>query len=663
MSIELATETAGGPGDTSPVPVRHRSHAVARLLRRPGAVLCLSWVVLVFVASCVFRLLDLGRPLEQKLIDSYQSPSGDHLLGTDMLGRDVLARLLYGGWETLAGAAVAVAIAIVLGTVLGLAAGYVGRAVDTVVNWLQDILITLPTILVLLAVATVLGNNVWAAMIVLGVLMSATFIRLVRASTLAVREELYVDAAKVAGLSTARILARHVLPNAMAPVLIQGSAALGAALVVQAGLGFLGLGAPPPVPSWGGMIAEAANAMSIQPWLLVPSGGMIILTVLALNLLGDYLRDELYASRTTSPEHARRRPARGPQQAPVGVPEAGPDALVAVRDLTVSFPVGDRLVPVVSGISFTVRRGEVVGLVGESGCGKTMTGLSLIGLVPEPGVVTGRMQVAGHAVDAGPRSFRGLRGTRIALISQEPMVALDPSFTVGSLLTEALRSHGRNRADARTRARELLELVGIPRIEDVLRSYPHQLSGGMAQRVAIALAISGDPELLIADEPTTALDVTVQAEILDLLRDLQQRLGMGLLLITHDLGVVADICTRVIVMYAGEIVEEAPVGQLFDQPRMPYTRALMASTPVLDVVQELHGIPGTVPLPAAWPDHCRFAARCDLVVDRCRSGPVPLEPVAVGHEVRCVRSAELALTPATVSLETPAVRRQPVGGR
>lgn len=626
-----------------------RPGVMRRLLRHPGAVVCLGWITAVVIGSVIFRAFDIGQPLKQDLANSLAPPSAEHLLGTDLLGRDVFSRLLYGGWETILGALLAVAIAIILGTALGLAAGYVGGAVDAVANWIQDILITLPTILVLLAVATVMGNNIWAAMIVLGVLMSSAFIRLVRASTQAAREELYVDAAQVAGLSGARILARHVLPNVIAPVVIQGSAALGTALVVQAGLGFLGLGAPPPIPSWGGMISEAAQAMNIQPWLLIPSGFMIVLTVLALNLLGDYLRDELYASRSSAPDAGARKPAKVPHR-PRKSADAVPspqhaDALASVTDLTVSFPRDGELIPVVSGVSFSIARGDIVALVGESGCGKTVTALALIGLIPKPGVVSGELMVAGRRVSGSTRSFAGLRGTKIALISQEPMVALDPAFTVANLLREALRAHGMRRSDTRARAAELLAMVGIPRVDDVLKSYAHQLSGGMAQRVAIALALSGDPDLLIADEPTTALDVTVQAEILDLLRDLQKRTGMGLLLITHDLGVVADICTRAIVMYAGEIVEEAAIDPLFEEPQHPYTAALMQSTPVLDAVAELQGIPGMVPPPTDWPAHCRFAARCEFATDACRIAPVPLRATEDAHAVRCIRAEELDLLP------------------
>ncbi|MEQ3549080.1 dipeptide/oligopeptide/nickel ABC transporter permease/ATP-binding protein [Pseudonocardia nematodicida] len=644
--VTAAAPPGGAPGAGPP---RRTGGGIAWLLRRPGILACLIWIGLVFVASSVARLFSLGNPLEQDLGNALAGPSAAHPLGTDQLGRDVLDRLLFGGWETLLSAWLAVVIAVVLGTALGLLAGYVGGAVDTVTSWVQDILITLPTILVLLAVATVLGNDIWAAMTVLGVLMSATFIRLVRSLTVSVREELYVDAARVSGLSGARILGRHILPNAVGPVFIQGSAALGTAVVVQAGLGFLGLGAPPPYPSWGGMISEAATSISLQPWLLVPSGLMIVLTVLALNLLGDYLRDEMYAARqgrggATQPSRRQRRAADALAAREVAEPtvdDGSAGAVLRVRDLRVSFPHDDGFVDVVSGVDLHIGAGETVGLVGESGCGKTMTGLSLLGLVPSPGVVSGYIEIDGRRVSTHDGSFAGRRGREVALISQEPMVALDPVFTVGSLMDEVLRGHGYDRAGARTRAAELLELVGIPRIEAVLRSYPHQLSGGMAQRVSIAIALAGEPRLLIADEPTTALDVTVQAEILELLRRLQADLGMALLFITHDLGVVADICTRTVVMYAGEVVEQAPVEDLFDSPRHPYSGALLAATPQVDDDHDPVGIRGVVPPPGRWPEHCRFAGRCSFATDTCRSGPAVLRPAGPDRVHRCVRSEEL----------------------
>ncbi|GAA1393127.1 dipeptide/oligopeptide/nickel ABC transporter permease/ATP-binding protein [Pseudonocardia kongjuensis] len=649
MSTDVtgAAPAGGEPGGGPPA---RRTTRITWLLRRPGILACLAWIGLVFVASSVARLFSLGDPLAQDLANSLAGPSAEHPLGTDQLGRDVLDRLLFGGWETLLSAWLAVVIAVVLGTALGLLAGYAGGIVDTVVNWLQDILITLPTILVLLAVATVLGNDIWAAMTVLGILMSATFIRLVRSLTRSVREELYVDAARVSGLSNARILGRHILPNTVGPVFIQGSAALGTAVVVQAGLGFLGLGAPPPYPSWGGMISEAAGSISLQPWLLLPSGLMIVLTVLALNLLGDYLRDEMYAARRGRGDAAQRsRSHRRAAQALARREVAEPpptrteddDTVLRVRDLRVSFPRDDGFVDVVTGVDLDIAAGEAVGLVGESGCGKTMTGLSLLGLVPAPGVVSGHVEIDGRRVATHDGSFAARRGRDVALISQEPMVALDPVFTVGSLLDEVLRGHGFDRAGARARSAELLELVGIPRVEAVLRSYPHQLSGGMAQRVSIAVALAGEPRLLIADEPTTALDVTVQAEILELLRRLQTELGMALLFITHDLGVVADICTRTVVMYAGEVVESGPVEDLFDGPLHPYTAALLAATPQVDGAHDPVGIPGVVPPPGRWPRHCRFAGRCAFATERCRSGPAPLRSAGPHRLHRCVRSEEL----------------------
>jgi peptide/nickel transport system permease protein len=288
-----------------------------------------------------------------------------------------------------------------------------------------------------------------------------------------------------------------------------------------------------------------------------------------------------------------------------------------------------------------VRAGESIALVGESGCGKTMTALALMGLVPPPGRISGG-QIIFEGKDLAQldeSALNQVRGVSIGLISQEPMVALDPSFTIGSQLREPLRYHKKlSRQAAQERAIELLRLVGIPRPEVVAKSYPHQLSGGMAQRVAIAIALTGEPKLLIADEPTTALDVTIQAEILDLLRSLQEQMGMALILVTHDLGVVADMCSRAVVMYAGQVVEEAIVDNLFDRPLHPYTMGLLRSMPDLnDTEGKLHTIEGSVPPPQRWPAYCHFADRCPYVTVTCRSGPIPLLVPEPGRASRCIR--------------------------
>jgi peptide/nickel transport system permease protein len=320
--------------------------------------------------------------------------------------------------------------------------------------------------------------------------------------------------------------------------------------------------------------------------------------------------------------------------------------LLEVEGLSVAFPGRDSPQVVVDGVDLGLRAGETLALVGESGSGKTITALAIMGLLPPGGsILAGHVRYMGREmVGLGEPELARIRGTQIALISQEPTTALDPSFTVGSLIREPLRRHqSLDRATAGRRALELLELVGIPRAPKVARSYPHELSGGMAQRVAIAIALAGRPRLLIADEPTTALDVTVQAEILDLLRDLQAQTGVALLLVTHDWGVVADVATRVAVMYAGQIVEQAPAGPVFGKPLHPYSSALLKSTPRNARPGEaLPTIPGSVPLPSEWPMGCRFQNRCPYATEACTAGPVPLMAPVPGRLSRCVRTEVLA---------------------
>ncbi|MBS4213855.1 MULTISPECIES: ABC transporter ATP-binding protein [Neobacillus] len=294
-------------------------------------------------------------------------------------------------------------------------------------------------------------------------------------------------------------------------------------------------------------------------------------------------------------------------------------------------------IAIVNGISFSLQKGETLGIVGESGCGKSMTSLSLMGLLP-PGVewLDGDIKTESlHFKDFKKKDWRKIRGKRIAMIFQEPMSSLNPVYTIGKQIMEMILSHENiSKKQARERALEMLKLVGIPRPEQVLDEYPYQLSGGMRQRVMIAIALSCNPEILIADEPTTALDVTIQAQILELMKKLQEQLNMSIVLITHDLGVVAEMCDRVIVMYAGEIVEEAQVVELFDRPRHPYTKGLLSSLPDVNEEKEyLSSIPGVVPAPGKMPAGCRFAARCSFAHERCKNTP-PLFEVN-GSKVKC----------------------------
>ena len=313
-------------------------------------------------------------------------------------------------------------------------------------------------------------------------------------------------------------------------------------------------------------------------------------------------------------------------------------ALLDVRDLRVSFPVQGGAIHPVDGVSFRVERGRTLALVGESGCGKSLTSLALLRLVPEPGRISGgSIRLDGEELTSlSERDMRAVRGGRIAMVFQDPMTSLNPVLRAGTQIAEAVRAHRSvSRAQARDRALALLTEVGIPDPARRLDEYPHQLSGGMRQRVMIAIALAAEPEVLVADEPTTALDVTVQAQILELLARLQRQRHMGILLITHDLGIVAGRADHVAVMYAGQIVESAPTPALFAAPAHPYTRGLFNSVPSIDgPLERLLPIRGTVPSPSAWPSGCRFAPRCPQRFDACDRMPA-LADVAAGHTSRC----------------------------
>ena len=324
----------------------------------------------------------------------------------------------------------------------------------------------------------------------------------------------------------------------------------------------------------------------------------------------------------------------------------GEKILLEVRGLRTSFFTDDGEIPAVDGVDFFIREGEVLGIVGESGCGKSVTSLSIMGLLPKGigKVVGGEILFKGeNLVEASERRMKQIRGNEIAMIFQEPMTSLNPLFTIGNQLVEAIRIHTKiGKKEARARAAEMLKLVGLPRAAQLLDEYPHQLSGGMRQRVMIAMAMLCRPALLIADEPTTALDVTIQAQILALMKQLNQTFGTAVMMITHDLGVVAELCDRVIVMYAGQIVEEGSVRDIFRNPKHPYTIGLIRSIPDIRGKKErLYSIPGQVPKPGAIRRGCRFADRCEWVVDRCRhEDPLLYETSEQGHRARCFLALE-----------------------
>jgi peptide/nickel transport system permease protein len=612
-----------------------------RTARGVGGALSAGWLVLLLLASLTAPLWEPYPIDDQDPTHTLAGPSASHWLGTDELGRDVLTRIAAGSWISVGPALLAVVVAFGIGIPLALLAAEHGRWVERGFSRFAELLLALPAVIILLAFVGAVGVHPWAILTVLGVLLSAAVYRVFLGQAQSLRTRLYVDAARVNGVSSLRVNLRHVLPAMLTTIAVQAAQLFAVSILIEAGLAFMGFGPSIPAPSWGGLIADASQSVYADPWLMVPTGVVLALTVIAANVLADAVGGE--RERASG---AGRRPRRPVVPAASSVPSGDAaasarvaGALLEVRNLAVSVADGPGLV---TGVSFALLPGAVLGLVGESGCGKTMTARALLGLLPEGVAVTdGSVWFADRDLAGLPeRQLRAIRGREIALISQEPMVALDPVFSIGYQLTQPIRRfRGVGRAQARRIAAELLGQVGIVDARRMLRSYPHQLSGGMAQRVCIALALTGSPKLLIADEPTTALDVTVQAEILSLLRSLVQARGLSVILVSHDLGVIADLCDEVAVMYAGQVVESGTVTDVLGRPTHPYTAALLGANPHvadgLPVPERLPSIPGTVPAPADWGAGCRFAGRCSLATDAC-AHPVPATQAHGSGTVRCV---------------------------
>ncbi|WP_156759144.1 ABC transporter ATP-binding protein/permease [Microbacterium karelineae] len=578
--VEERTEVVRMPRDVRAVPPLWRI-----LLSRTQFVVCAAILAILALAVAFAPAIAPYSPVAQDLLNTFSGPSLAHPLGTDDLGRDVLSRLLYGGRVTMLGVVQALAVFLALGTTLGLVAGMSRGVVDTIIVRAAEILLSVPAFIILLVMLSIVPGNMSVAMIAFGILTSPLLIRVVRGTTRTVRNELFVRGARTMGLTETQITVRHILPRLAGPIIVQATIFSGAVIISETGLGYLGFGVQLPAPSWGNMVQTASENISRSPWLLVPTGGAIIVTIMALMLVGDSVRDAVAERWTGSP----RKRIRASRVEPAAAPSArgGSGALLEVTNLTIVVDSPTGPVTLVEDVSFALDAGETLCLVGESGSGKSVTSLALLGLSRGTRVASGRIVVDGREVIAGDaEKMRRLRMELFGYITQDPQPSLDPSMRVGDLLAQLVRLHqGVDQRTARERVIELLERVQIPDPQAVARRYPHQLSGGMAQRVVIAAALSAEPRILVADEPTTALDVTVQAEILALLHRLcDADESMSLLLVTHDWGVVADIADRVIVLRDGRIVEEAPAEQIFARPAHAHTRAMLQADPArLDV--------------------------------------------------------------------------------
>jgi len=619
--MEPLSDVTGGRelADVAAAPVAARRRIVRRLARRKAAVTGLAGLGLVACVAIFAGLIAPHDPLAQDLESSLAPPfwdggSTEHPLGTDALGRDTLSRLMYGARASLMISLAATLIAAVLGLLTGSIAGFYRGSVDTLLMRAGDIQLAFPFILLAIVVLGVIPDRKPIHLIlVLGLPGWIVYARVVRSRVLAERDKEYVLAARALGARRPRILRRYVLPSTWHVIPVIALLDLGFLVIVEATLSFLGFGLTPPTPSWGSTLADGRQYMVVTPWLAILPGIAIMFTVLCINLAADGLADVLDPKLTKGTFRRQALPLPGRRER--AEEDDGAQQLLRVRDLFVDFPLEDRVIQAVRGVSFDLERGETLGIVGESGSGKSVTALSIIQLLDAPGRVSGgTILFDGHdlaRIDDG--EIAALRGRRIGMIFQNPSSSLNPVLTIGFQIVETLREQlGLSRPNARRRAREALVDVGIGDPDRVLGRYPFQLSGGMNQRVMIAMAMACEPDLLIADEPSTALDVTTQAQILEQLSESTRRSQTSLIFITHDIALVAEYADAVLVMYAGRVAEYGPVTAVIADPKHPYTQALLNALPDVDTpaTARLEAIPGEPPDPSNPPLGCAFAPRC-----------------------------------------------------
>jgi len=552
---------------------------------------------------------------------------GGHILGTDHLGRDLLSRLLWGTQLSLAVGFAAAFIAATFGSILGAIAGFYGQKTDNIIMRFIDMLMAFPYILLALAIVAALGPGLFNALIAVALVNIPFFARNIRGVTVTLANKEFIEAARLSGMSNLRILIVEIFPNLLPMIVIAMSTTVGWMILETAGLSFLGLGSQPPQADLGSMLGEARSALITNPHTSFVPGIMIFCIVIGINLFGDGVRDAL---------DPRLKKGSLIRPLPQTIYEGGDTQpqpstkLLSVQNLSTQFHVNQDIYQSSNDVSFEIQEGECLGLIGESGSGKSVTALSVTSLVASPpGVIKkGSVNYKNQNLLALPfEELRSIRGNKISYIFQDPLTTLHPLHTIGDQLLEALQAHDSklSASESISKSKELLKSVQIPNPDNVWDVYPHQLSGGMRQRVCIAMALINDPELIIADEPTTALDVTVQAQILNILNSLRKERKLSILFISHDFGVISQLCDRVIVMYAGSIVEEGPVKNIMQQAAHPYTSELIKCVPQLGNKEyALHSIPGNPPSLNQLPEGCAFANRCQYKQDQCLKGSVPV---------------------------------------
>lgn len=611
-----------------------------------GAKISMVVLALIVLGSILAPFIAPYNP--DALNEAWQAPSAAHLFGTDHQGRDIFSRVLYGGQYSLFIGIASTIIALFFGAIIGSIAAVTRRAISETIMRILDIVMAVPGIA--MAAVTVLvfgralsqsGNKFGLVMVIV---FSIAFVyipqlaRIVRANVIAAYGEDYVRAVIVSGARAPWILIKHVMRNTAAPVLVFATVLVADAIILEASLTFIGSGLNPTmVPTWGNILSEESSHLSVllgMWWTAVFPGAFIMITVLCLNILSEGITDAMVAAPSTAavaqvdknsdreadrilldPRRAYAEQAESLQQRLddlevvegkrhdrfVATSKEAP--LLEVKDLCIKFERhGD--VNVVDHVSFKVRPGETMGLVGESGCGKSITALTIMGLIDPKAEITGEILYEGkNLLEMKPEERRALLGHEMAMIYQDALSSLNPAMLIKAQMKQLTKRGGTRSAE------ELLELVGLDP-KRTLESYPHELSGGQRQRVLIAMALTRDPKLIIADEPTTALDVTVQKQVISLLNELREKLGFAMIFVSHDLALVAEVAHNITVMYAGQVIEQAPTQELLTHPTHEYTRGLLGA--VLSIESgsgRLHQVPGTVPSPRDFPIGDRFAPR------------------------------------------------------
>ncbi|MCF6370210.1 dipeptide/oligopeptide/nickel ABC transporter permease/ATP-binding protein [Rhizobium halophilum] len=580
-SVVAASNPARGPSRVSSWSLLFNNRLAAIGLLLLGA------LVLVALLAPVLPLPDPNATALAQRLQPLLSEG--QLLGTDELGRDILSRLIWGSRVSMTVGFAATLVAAAIGSAIGLLSGYAGGRMDNVMMRGIDMLMAFPYILLALAIVAALGPGLMNALYAIAVVNIPFFARNVRGVTLALSRAEFVDAARLSGKGHLSVLCTELLPNVLPVIVITMSTTAGWMILETAGLSFLGLGAQPPQADLGSMLGAGRAQLFTAPHVSVVPGVMIFLIVISLNVLGDGIRDIL-DPRLRSGALLRPGPRTAVHPDRTSPKNGNTDAVLNVEALETGFIRNGRYTAAVQEISLHLNPGECLGLIGESGSGKSVTALSIMGLVNSPpGLIrNGAIYLDGEDVLAMPEiRLISCRGSRVAYIFQDPLTTLHPMHPIGRQVEEAIAAHQRlDRQTLRKHSIMLLERVGIPDAGERAKHFPHQLSGGQRQRVGIAMALANDPDVIIADEPTTALDVTVQAQILDLLRDLQKERGMALLFITHDFGVVAEVCDRVAVMKDGVVVETGETQALLSNPQHNYTKRLIACVPEIGQGQD-----------------------------------------------------------------------------